>query len=178
MGDVVSIRAGLALPRYALTVWQPYAGLLATGVKTVENRTWEPGRSLRVGDRVMIHAGARYDRDSWEHVFDLTKMLKREGRWRETSPSPWPLIGRKPNPDADPAGTTPYKAIIGVATLDEVRRMPRGDDPWWIGPVGWYLRDPVAIEPVFCDGAQGLWVPSTEVLGVVAARLVAQGGAR
>lgn len=115
--------------RYAITVWQPYAGLLATGVKTVENRTWEPGRLLRVGDRVMLHAGARYDRDSWEHVLDLARRLKSAGRWQETSKSPWPLIGSKPNPDADPAGATPYKAIIGVATLDEVRRAARVADP-------------------------------------------------
>jgi hypothetical protein len=67
----------------------------------------------------------------------------------------------------------PYGAIIGVAVLDEVRDTPRGDDPWWCGPVGWYLRDPVPFEAVECRGAQGLWFVKGEVLDTVRARYLA-----
>lgn len=41
-----------------LTVRQPWAGLIARGLKDVENRTWAP--SLALGDRFAIHAG-RWD---------------------------------------------------------------------------------------------------------------------
>lgn len=39
-----------------LTVRQPWAGLIATGQKDVENRTWMPPLAL-VGKRIGIHAG-------------------------------------------------------------------------------------------------------------------------
>ena len=39
----------------ALTVWQPWASLIATGHKTVETRTWAPPQAL-IGERIAIHA--------------------------------------------------------------------------------------------------------------------------
>jgi hypothetical protein len=42
----------------ALTVRQPWAGLIARGIKDVENRTWIP--NLNLGDRFAVHAG-RWD---------------------------------------------------------------------------------------------------------------------
>lgn len=153
-----------------ITVWQPFAGLLVSGVKTVENRTWSP-RGLRPGDRFLIHAGVRYDRDSWEWVLGLAEELKAKNQWRMFRTPSWPLSASKPNPDADPVGATPYGAIVGAVTLDEVRRAARGDDPWFCGPIGWYVRDPVPIDPVWCSGAQGLWKPSPAVIAEVNARV-------
>lgn len=42
----------------ALTVWQPWASLIAIGAKPYEFRGWVPPTSLR-GQRIAIHAGAR-----------------------------------------------------------------------------------------------------------------------
>lgn len=109
----------------AITVWQPFAGLLVSGVKTVENRTWSP-RGIRPGDRFLIHAGVRYDRGSWVWVHDLAEELKAKNQWRMFRTPSWPLSASKPNPDADPVGATPYGAIVGAVTLDEVRRTARG----------------------------------------------------
>ena len=172
-------------PLRAITVWQCWAGLLATGTKTVENRTWAPRQDeLRVGEHVAIHAGTRYDEDSW----DVCGMLKRElaplGRWKSTEGAPWPLRSGKPNPDAEPDGQTPYGAIIGVAVLDEIRREPRSfrddhgeyADPWWCGPYGWYLRDAVAIPAVWCGGARRLWLVEGRVLDDVRERYRAARG--
>ena len=128
----------------ALTIWQPYAGLIVAGVKPVENRTWAP--PCKPGTRIAIHAGSKRDVESWEHCIDMRAELEATGQWTRGE-TPWPINFKG----------APYSAIIGVATLDEVRREPRGDDPWWVGPVGWYFRDPVAIQPVPCKGAQGLW---------------------
>ena len=121
----------------------------------------------------MIHAGTKFDASAWEYVYDLARKLKASGRWREFRSAPWPLSGTRPNPDADPEGTTPYGAIVGVVTLDEVRKVARGDDPWFNGPIGWYVRDPVPIKPVWCGGSRTLWSPSSAVIDEVKERVTA-----
>jgi hypothetical protein len=167
-------------PIKALTVWQPWACLLAVGIKTVENRTWSPTKGgLVIGDFVAIHAGASYHAEEWQYVVELKKKLDTLGRWNTKRDRPWAIKSGKPNPEADPSSdTTPYGAIIGVAVLDEIRRAPRSftdqhgtyADPFWGGPVGWYLRDPVPFEAVPCAGMQGLWTPSEGVLSLVRER--------
>ena len=42
----------------AITLWQPWASLVAAGVKPFEFRSWPAPRAL-IGRRVAIHAGAR-----------------------------------------------------------------------------------------------------------------------
>ena len=42
----------------ALTIWQPWATLIAIGAKPYEFRGWVPPKSIR-GQRIAIHAGAR-----------------------------------------------------------------------------------------------------------------------
>lgn len=42
----------------ALTIWQPWATLIAIGAKPYEFRGWRPPRAL-IGERIAIHAGAR-----------------------------------------------------------------------------------------------------------------------
>lgn len=156
-------------PLLALTVWQPWASLLAAGVKPVENRDWTPeSYNLRAGDHLAIHASVKLDRESWEAAYQIAEQVG-------ALPSlPW-LASL---PEVDTSGrfgkarlrhaletAAPYGAIVAVGVLDEVRREPRGDDPWWCGPVGWYLRDVVALPtPVPCKGAQGLWRVEGDVL--------------
>lgn len=47
----------------ALTVRQPWAGAIAHQTKRVENRTWKLPAKYE-GARILIHAGARPDRDA------------------------------------------------------------------------------------------------------------------
>lgn len=167
-------------PIKALTVWQPWAALLAVGIKTVENRTWSPAKGgLVVGDFIAIHAGAVYKGDEWSYVVELKKQLDALGRWNATRRQPWPITPARPDPKVSPSSAaTPYGAIIAVAVLDEVRKAPRSfsdtrgsyEDPFWCGPFGWYLRDPVPFEPVACSGQQGLWTPDDSVLAIVRER--------
>lgn len=56
----------------ALTVWQPWATLIAIGAKPYEFRGWVPPRNLR-GRRIAIHAGARPVRK--REVIDLIERL-------------------------------------------------------------------------------------------------------
>lgn len=45
----------------ALTLWQPWASLIAEGVKTIETRSWKAPDDL-IGDTIAIHAAARKPR--------------------------------------------------------------------------------------------------------------------
>ena len=53
----------------AITLHQPWASLIACGLKTIETRSWTPPQSL-VGQRIAIHAGKRAP-DSWEWNDDI-----------------------------------------------------------------------------------------------------------
>jgi hypothetical protein len=84
----------------------------------------------------------------------------------------------------------PYSAILAVVRFDGNNLGPRGvggeslgskilrgadpgdvippPDPWFVGPVGWYLRDVVAMpRPVACRGAPGLWLVEGGLLAQV-----------
>lgn len=45
-------------PIPAITIWQPWASLIAAGLKPYEFRTWPPPAAL-IGKRIAIHAAAR-----------------------------------------------------------------------------------------------------------------------
>lgn len=52
-----------------LTVWEPWATMIALGLKTVENRTWRPGANeLRMNDALVIHAGRKVDPDALAYL--------------------------------------------------------------------------------------------------------------
>ena len=140
----------------ALTIWQPWASMIANGRKPVENRTWKPrAGELRVGDVFAIHAGKTHDYESWVVARAIVRAL-----------------GHQYEPFGLTARNAPYGALVGVATLDEVRDSPRDRDPWWCGPVGWYLRDARALaQPIECRGGQGLWTVETRELDAMMSQL-------
>lgn len=132
----------------ALTVRQPWAHAILTLGKDVENRNW----STTYRGPLLIHAGLQAD----------------EGGEVELARRGFDVPGY-----TSPAA--PRGAIVGVVQLVNcwdplTRDYPRGLDviasPWWIGRVGWLLRDPVAFPtPMPWKGAQGLFdVPDDQVL--------------
>lgn len=145
----------------ALTLVQPWAELIVRGPKRVENRTWQP-HGLRVGGYLAIHAGKRLDADCWHGAVEtaicagLLASLPVLAKFDQTPPK---KRGDRFDPEkAYVQNAVPYSAIVGVARLAGVEREePADGDPWWFGPVGWRLDDVVAIDPVPCSGAQGLW---------------------
>jgi hypothetical protein len=56
----------------ALTIWQPWASLIIAGAKPWEWRGWPAPRSI-VGQRIVIHAGARAPRHS--EIVDILQQL-------------------------------------------------------------------------------------------------------
>jgi len=117
------------LPVYALTVRQPFALAIVEGWKMVENRSWRPARPVRL----LIHAGAAFDRQGAEFITGLGIELP---------------------------GTFVRGAIIGTVvaaafTSDSPSRWAEPGSPWH-----WQLTGPVpAIEPIPCRGWPALWSP-------------------
>lgn len=154
----------------ALTIVQPWAELVVRGPKRVENRTWEP-RGLRVGDYLAIHAGKRLDADCWDGAIEtaisagLLASLPVLAKLDET---PCRKRGDRFDPQkAYAQSAVPYSAVVGVARLAGVERAAPAGDPWWFGPVWWRLDNVVAIPPVPCSGAQGLWALDPATLNAV-----------
>ncbi|PZD70478.1 hypothetical protein C1752_12049 [Acaryochloris thomasi RCC1774] len=126
-------------PLAVITVHRPWGYAIAHLGKDIENRSWCP--RIPVGSFLAIHNGMKWDAD---------------GEWllRQN-------YGEKlPDRNSDPAG-----AIVAISQFDGCVR--EGESPWFAGPVGWKLKDVVAIEPVYCRGQQGLWFPSAKDLNTL-----------
>lgn len=145
----------------ALTLWQPWATIVAAGHKLIENRRWAPPSTL-IGQRFAIHAGQVYDREAVQWINDRL-LAGRPGEEDYVCPV-------KP---VAPAG-----AVVGVATLEGFTYSAADLRPelakWFIGPVGWILRDVVSIDPVPCRGAQKLWTMPEAIAREVTRRAAAQ----
>ncbi len=147
---------------HGLTVWQPWASLIAAGAKPFEWRRWTPPRSLR-GRRLAIHASARKPSSREIHaiIFDLQRdgnagtslnaeiALPLLERWA-TSPGHLPLSSILCTVQVgDPISAAHYAVRAGS--------MPAGyevDPHMW----GWPLTDIRQLEPMVpWKGAQGLW---------------------
>ncbi len=137
----------------ALTLHQPWASLIAVGVKCCETRHWAAPQS-DWNTMIAIHAGARSDRD-----------------FLRNDPQVLRCLGTDP---------LPAKAIIAVAHLQDcvptetVRPSPPERHFGYFSPgrFAWRLKDiqPLS-EPVPVDGHHKLWTVPPEVLAVVMLRL-------
>jgi hypothetical protein len=170
----------VAEPLQALTLVQPFATLVASGVKRVENREWAPPASLRW---LAIHAGVTPERrkrvDGWAWAIEAAReigLLKSLPLLARLVAIPDARGGRFGHAQADHYIDTavPYGAILAVARVEGT--YPRGEkgDPWHFPEqIGWKLAEIVAIEPVPCKGAQGLWPVRSPVLEAVRERFAA-----
>ena len=128
------------LPELALSVRQPWAWAIIYAGKDVENRDWKlSGRRWPQGSRgrVAIHASTGMTRDEYDFaVF----------------------------PDGAPPKPAPHLlvrgAIIGHVEIMDIIRDPQCKiikSPWFHGPVGLLLGNPVAIKPIHCKGQLGFF---------------------
>ena len=146
-----------------LTIWQPWASLIAAGAKPYEWRGWEAPRRL-IGKRIAIHAGARKVQKG--EIADLCCGLETYGgaltslnvqialplleRWL-VAPGMLPLssvlctaiLGK-------PITAAAYAEAHGIRPADS----DRVDHTKW----GWPLTDIEVLEPfVPAKGMQGIW---------------------
>jgi hypothetical protein len=147
----------------ALTLWQPWASLIAASAKPYEWRGWPAPKRL-IGQRIAIHAGARKVRRN--EIADLLLDIEREG---EAGTSLIIDIARPlleawhTSPGMLPLSSIVCTAVLGYpiksADYALARRAFTGDSDridhtkW-----GWPLAAVERLEPfVPAKGAQGFW---------------------
>jgi hypothetical protein len=149
----------------ALTLIRPWCWAILHAGKDVENRSWPPMERL-LGSRIAIHSGMKYDDGAAGAIDGLTELgsAPRNEEW----------------PGGHIVGTVRVDGWVesigevfdwqGIARSEAVKA---ARSPWFVGPIAWVLRDPVALaERVPCRGAQGLWTLPADV----EERVRAQGG--
>lgn len=119
------------LPRFALSIRQPWAWAILHAGKRIENRSWH----TRFRGAVCIHAASGCTKDEFQEARAFIAGVN--------GAEPPPL------PEMDRGG------IVGVALLAEC--VHRSDSPWFFGPFGFVLTDvrPVTFIPV--KGALGFF---------------------
>lgn len=163
----------------ALTLTQPWAGLVASGIKLVENRPRHIIKREDFGVPFAIHASREIDRTVYERIAEIAPdvlMFDVDGRHVIPCLRFWPLRAEITS------------AVIGVATIDRVldpracgidpdsdearATLPEDQRRWFFGPVGYVLRDVRALSmPVICKGALGFWTLPGDVEAKVCAQL-------
>lgn len=167
----------------ALTLTQPWAGLVASGIKLVENRRRPMIKPEDAGRQFAIHASREIDEDTYSDIYNIAPELN--GTY---GLEPWSKLTRISS------------AVIAVATLDscivhrgidgyggpiwDVARgwrrptlrvdgmMPLAQLKWFFGPIGYVLRDVVALrEPIASRGWQGFWTLPDDIELQVRAQL-------
>lgn len=161
----------------AATLTQPWAGLVASGIKPIENRDRNIAGKHLFGQTIAIHASREIDEDVYARIMELddgigscTYIDSSDGMLVQAiaTDSRWYKLSRVTS------------AIVGVATLkhklvgwnaDSIREHKDALDQqleiflgpgkwlrWMFGPVAYILTDIVALpEPVPCKGRLGFW---------------------
>ena len=113
----------------ALSIRQPWAWLVVNGYNDIENRTW----STNFRGRIYVHAGQRMVADDYP---EQREFIARAGI----------LI---------PANLA-RGAIVGEVTITGC--IAASARPWFCGPYGFTLEDPVAYDtPIPCRGQLGFF---------------------
>ena len=119
----------------ALSVQQPWAWQIVNGYKDIENRSWQT--SYR--GRIYIHAGKRFDYDGFNWLCYNYNLINR------LDPDIWASIALYPT-----------YGIIGE--VDIVACQTVSTSPWFEGPYGFVLKNPVAYKtPIPYKGKLGLF---------------------
>lgn len=137
----------------AITLWRPWSDVVRWGIKPIENRPWEPPTWL-LGKRIAIHAGQRWDLDSYLTIRKLAPNISVPGEGSERSPT----------------GIVATTELIAVVTSakDAERLAGHGKGRWFVGPYGWVFRDTRALDiPIPCRGYQKLWKVPPDVLAQI-----------
>lgn len=143
-----------------ITVWQPWASLIAASAKPYEWRGW-PAPARFVGHRIAIHAGAR--KVHREEIAALLLDIEREGEAATSLnvAKARPLLQAwHTSPGMLPLSSVLCTARLGVPiTAEQYARAFKGDSDrvdhsrW-----GWPLTEIEPLEPfVPAKGAQGFW---------------------
>lgn len=169
----------------AITLTQPWAGLVASGIKLVENRNRPIIGSGLFGQQVAIHASREIDESVYNRIAEIAPdVFSRAPLGERVVPCKrdWYRLSRITG------------AVIAVATVDrrimgdqvvacaiweaDGSEAQLGDQQrWFFGPIGYVLRDMREVrDPVPCRGMLGCWKLPDDVERAVRARLPCDAG--
>jgi hypothetical protein len=119
----------------AISILQPYAWLIVTGRKDIENRTWYTG----FRGPVLIHAGKTYPKR--DYIDDVEQ---------------WGHLGY-------PMRDLMIGGIVGIATITGC--VSKSDSKWFNGPWGFTLTNAIALPTLIpMRGALGFFDVPPDVL--------------
>jgi len=162
---------------YALTFWRPWPTLVMRTDperKNCENRTLPPPKHL-LGRRVAVHAGKRYGLGTWPFG----------GMPPADADCPTGIVGTvllagvldMRDPDVPmvqmPGRVTLHRSQSSWNHPEEVLRKKLAvldQSPWWAGPVGILVEEPISFDPIPVNGAQGWWTVPDEIAAIVRER--------
>ena len=126
---IMNAEKGKALK--AITVRQPWAIIYAG--KDIENRNW----STKFRGRVAIHASKGLSKKQYEKEVDI-------------------LIQRYNCKEEIPSYETAIRgAILGIVEIIDC--VTSSQSKWFEGKYGFVLKNPQAIEPIYCRGSLSFW---------------------
>ena len=129
----------------ALSIQQPWAWLILSGYKDLENRTWQ----TKHRGRVLIHTGQRVDKENLEWALEMAMMTSGD---HETE------IRKRYEAEMVTG------ALVGFANIDEC--ISNSDSLWFFGPHAFKLSSPVLwSQGIPYKGRLGLFEVPYEVYG-------------
>ena len=137
-----------------LTLYRPWDVAMRELGKGIENRDWKPPAYL-IGGYLALHSGQHWDAAGAETIAEITGRTLQE----HLCPSGYiTCVGKLTGyVEVDDWG----RPLFGGATV------PAGMEQWLFGRYGWIVEERIAIEPVPCKGAMGLWRLADTVLAQV-----------
>lgn len=121
------------VPDIALSVRQPWAWAIIHAGKDIENRSWQAvNHGFKKRGRIAIHAAKGIKRADYEDAAAFMKSIGVE---------------------CPPASELLRSGIIGHVEVIDVAK--ESDSPWFFGPRGLVLKDPVPCEFKLCSGQLG-----------------------
>jgi len=160
----------------ALTLTQPWCGLVAAGTKLVENRSRYIIKRSDFGKPFALHASREINETVYERISKIAPELP------GSTPAEWGCRWH--------ALSRITSAVIAIATIDRLldpracgilpdtdearAALPLDQRRWFFGPIGYVLRDVQALAtPVPCRGWQGFWTLPHNVERAVVEQLAA-----
>lgn len=131
-----------------LSIRQPWAWLIANGLKDIENRTWK----THFRGEFLIHAGLTMTKADYEETLEFAHLLSRS--------HPFPEETVLPARDELARG-----CIVGIAEITNC--VQRSSSPWFFGKHGFVIKNARPLKPITCLGQLGFFTPSDYVLNEV-----------
>lgn len=119
----------------ALSIRQPWAWLICVGHKDIDNRDWP----TKFRGRIYVHAGKEFDGESYIHMSDFPDNYD-------------PIAVEAMHEKIHLISRSPYLGAI-IGEVDIVGCVSDSKSPWFTGPYGFVLANPVLYEkPIPCKG--------------------------